>query len=111
MSPPGEEKSRRPTPSNPTGEPWPTIWRKVTDSEVHERPAAPPNDQPGRMARWWTLTLDCGHAQRHDGVYQKRKPDPPRGTPRTRDELRDPPRRVRCGDCETAAHRGAIMGL
>lgn len=97
-----------PTPSNPTGVPWPRVWCAVDTAQLHERRAVHPNASPGAMVRWWTITLECGHTDRRDAVYRRRAPDTPAGTARTRAELKDPPRRVRCGICETSAHRDAI---
>jgi hypothetical protein len=78
------------------------IWREVTAAELRDGRRPRRRGQKGRPARWWDLTLACGHkavrtaryrplpeAEVRRGGYQSRDPG----------DVLPPARQVKCEPC------------
>lgn len=78
-------------------------WRSVTTVSMHEGLVSPILLNQDRYARYWILTLDCGHEVERLARYHPKTPGWVRdgaSYQRNTEDLRPAPRRVRCYKCK-----------
>jgi hypothetical protein len=79
------------------------VWRRVLGFFLWEDP--PRGGRSYRPSRGWYLRLECGHEESRHATYRRTRPGVVQT--REREDVKPPPRRVRCGACE---HPGGRFG-
>jgi hypothetical protein len=83
-----------------------TVIRHVTAAALHSGRGSVLGGDTSRRARWWALTLDCGHLAQRAVRYRTLPPgEQQRGGTQHRsgDDVLPAPRRVRCDECAREA--------
>lgn len=73
-------------------------WRDVTAAHEFDGRGSVLGPDTNRMARWWELTLTCGHTVERSVRYGPRTKGRKHGR-RTAADVTPPRARVRCGYC------------
>jgi hypothetical protein len=84
----------------------PTSWQLVVSAQRRSGRGGLLGPETARRARWWALVLACGHRTERTVRYKPLGKADRAGAQRRRTEdILPAPKRVKCGECATAAAR------
>jgi len=99
--------------SVPSKRPVGSTWRSwnvredVTEARMHAGRGSLLGPDTRRRARWWELTLSCGHVVIRNVQYMPREDGNPGHERRFAGDARPAPKRIRCDECTRILARTA----